>query len=82
MENWWSVAGTRKGIWAKAKAGDLAAIDRAVRIIEKRAWLLGLNAPIKLDVNNERERALMEKFIHDADAMSQLKTLAEKARDP
>ncbi len=36
-------------IWAKVKNGDLKAIDRLLRISERRSKLLGLDAPVKLE---------------------------------
>jgi len=34
-------------VWAKAKKGDVAAVDRVLKIQERRAKLLGLDAPTK-----------------------------------
>jgi transposase-like protein len=34
-------------VWPRAAKGDLAAVDRALRIAERRARLLGLDAPVK-----------------------------------
>ena len=45
-------------VWAKAISGDLPAIDRALRIMERRARLLGLDAPAKVaptDPTGKRE---------------------------
>ena len=36
-----------KAIWASVVAGNLGVIDRALRLEERRARLLGLDAPIK-----------------------------------
>ena len=44
-------------IWPKAKGGDLAAIERALGIMNRRAKLLGLDAPTKVaptDPSGER----------------------------
>lgn len=35
------------GLWADARRGHLGAIDRVLRIMERRAKLLGLDAPLK-----------------------------------
>ena len=40
-------------IWAKALAGDLKAVDRCLRILERRARLLGLDSPAKLEESGE-----------------------------
>ncbi len=40
------------GIWGKATKGELAALDRALRIIESRSKLLGIVAPTKVAPTN------------------------------
>lgn len=39
-------------IWDKAIGGDLSAMDRVIKIIDRRARLLGLDAPQQVAVNN------------------------------
>jgi len=39
------------GIWAQAVKGNQGAIDRALRIMERRAKLLGLDMPVQMQVN-------------------------------
>lgn len=36
------------GVWSKAVGGDLKAIDRVLRIMERRAMYLGLDSPQKM----------------------------------
>lgn len=36
------------GVWGNAVKGDVQSVDRAVKIMERRAKLLGLDAPTKL----------------------------------
>lgn len=43
------------GVWSKAKAGDCQAIDRVLRIQERRAAYEGLDAPKLLRIELERE---------------------------
>jgi hypothetical protein len=38
-------------VWRDATGGDLKAVDRALRIIDQRARLLGLNVPVKAEVD-------------------------------
>lgn len=38
-------------VYKAAKSGDLGAIDRALRIMERRAKLLGLDAPVKQEIS-------------------------------
>lgn len=33
------------GVWQKAKTGDVAALDRAIKIMDRRSAYLGLDAP-------------------------------------
>lgn len=45
-----------QAIWPTALRGDLGAIDRELRISERRAKLLGLDAPARQDVTSAGER--------------------------
>lgn len=36
-------------LWAQAKQGNQGAVDRVLRVMERRAKLLGLDAPTKID---------------------------------
>ena len=40
-------------VWKQAMGGDLKAVDRVLRIIDQRARLLGLNAPVQVGLNGE-----------------------------
>jgi hypothetical protein len=47
-----------RGIWLDARKGNVAKIDRALKIMARRAALLGLDAPIKTeDVTDRRKEA-------------------------
>lgn len=39
-------------IWERAIDGDLSAMDRVIKIVDRRARLLGLDAPQQVAVNN------------------------------
>lgn len=41
----------QRAVWPLAIGGDLAAVTACVRIIDRRAKLLGLDAPVLVDVN-------------------------------
>lgn len=43
------------GCWEAAKSGDVSAIDRAIRIQDRRAKYLGLDAPTKVHQTNSFE---------------------------
>lgn len=45
------------GIWHMALAGNLDAVDRVLKIMERRTRLLGLDKPVQLDVMDWREEA-------------------------
>lgn len=40
--------GMLAGLWQDARKGDVAAVDRVLKISERRAKLLGLDAPVRL----------------------------------
>lgn len=42
-------------IWGKVRAGDMAAIDRMLRIMDRRARYLGLDTPSVVDVQSKGE---------------------------
>lgn len=44
--------GLMVALWPKARRGDLAAVDRVLKIMERRAKLLGLDAPVKVARTN------------------------------
>ena len=56
------------GVWPQAVRGNQGSVDRALRIMERRAKLLGLDAPVKsewsgpdggpIEVTDARERLL------------------------
>ena len=41
------------GLWPAARKGKEGAVDRVLRIMERRAKLLGLDAPVKADVGGK-----------------------------
>ena len=41
------------GLWPEARKGHLGAVDRVLRIMERRASLLGLDAPKQQDIRLE-----------------------------
>lgn len=43
----------QKAVWDDAMDGDLQAVDRAVRIIDRRAKMLGLDAPQQVEVSGQ-----------------------------
>lgn len=48
------------GLWEKAKNGGLEAIDRALKIMERRHKLLGLDAPIKVGIGGDPDAPPVE----------------------
>lgn len=49
--------GMLEGIWRKARRGDVQAIDRVLKIGERRARLLGLDAPVRTALEGGGEGA-------------------------
>jgi predicted transcriptional regulator len=51
------------GLWQQARAGDVQAIDRVLKIMDRRASYLGLDAPktVKVDIT-ERVRQFAEMY--------------------
>lgn len=58
-----------KAIWPAVIKGDLLAIDRLLRIMERRAKLLGLDAPKRIDIT-DRIRRLAEEAGLDPEEMA------------
>ena len=55
------------GLWTKAKSGDVAAVDRALRIMERRANFLGIDAPkatvaMTTDAPNDVRQQLLDRI--------------------
>jgi len=67
------------GLWPRARKGDEAAVDRVLKIMERRAKLLGLDTPARTDVTvhqvDATDTALAE-LLREAKA----KKAAEEAR--
>jgi hypothetical protein len=38
------------GLWPKARAGHASAVDRVLKLMDRRAKYLGLDAPVKVDL--------------------------------
>src|SRR5205823_5555376 len=55
----------QKSLWGKALAGDMPALDRILRIMERRSGLLGLDAPARLGVASNTRVALGGRGLSD-----------------
>lgn len=47
--------GMLRGLWPDARKGNLGAVDRVLKIMERRAKLLGLDAPVKLAHGGDKD---------------------------
>lgn len=60
-----------EGLWSSARKGDVHAVDRVLKISERRAKLLGLDAPVRLAHGGDADAPPIEsKHVHsytDAD---------------
>ena len=59
-------------IYPKVKRGDVAAIDRMLKLQERRAKLLGLDVPVRQDSLNVHVKAQVQQIGHTAPARSVL----------
>ena len=72
------------GLWSKARTGDVAAIDRVVKIMQRRADMLGIDAASKHEVTGKDGRSIR---IEDArtelaGTLARLTAAITPARDP
>lgn len=67
-----------KAMWAKAMKGDVTRVDRCLRIMERRAKLLGLDAPTKQEHTGKDGAELL--FGKDTRTMSLAEMQAEMQR--
>lgn len=47
--------GMLRGLWPDARKGNVGAVDRVLRIMERRAKMLGLDAPMKLAHGGDKD---------------------------
>ena len=55
-----------KYLWSQVSKGNYNAVDRIIKIEERRAKLLGLDAPTKTDVTSGGEKITWKEFIANA----------------
>lgn len=71
------------GIWGRAEKGDEAAIDRVLRILERRAKLTGADAPAKIAETDPEGKAIKTpRNLSDLteDELAEARRLAQKAK--
>jgi hypothetical protein len=61
--------------WQPAIHGDLGAIDRALRISERRSRLLGLDLPVKVDLEARVRRVAEEEGLPVDEIMAEVQRL-------
>jgi hypothetical protein len=66
----------QRAVWGKAVKGDLQAVDRAIKIIDRRAKLLGLDAPqqVQITANDVDLDATVDKMLRVAEMALQQTT--------
>lgn len=73
-----------RGLWDAAIDGKLFAVDRALRIMERRAALLGLDAPAKQDVTilikREAERLAEEMGLDPDEVLAEVADILKASR--
>lgn len=50
--------GMLAALWPKAKNGDVAAVDRVLKISERKAKLLGIEAPVRIETTGKDGKAI------------------------
>jgi hypothetical protein len=73
-----------QAIWTQVMNGKLGAIDRALRIAERRANLLGLDKPKKVaptDPEGDKPYGNEYSDLSDAERMERIMALVERARE-
>lgn len=73
----------QRAVWGKAIKGDLQAVDRAIKIIDRRAKLLGLDAPqqVQITANDVDLDATVDKMLRVAEMALQQTAAAEDGFD-
>lgn len=73
------------GLWPKATTGDTWAVDRVLKIMERRANLLGLDAPVKREISGSiemrgyAERVAAELGLEPAEVVAQAERIIAEA---
>jgi hypothetical protein len=62
-------------VWEQALAGDFQAVDRALKIMERRARLLGLDRPLKIEARADVAAKTENKWNLDALSTEELEML-------
>ena len=58
-----------KAIWPRAMAGELIAVDRVIKILEREAKLMCLDQPIKIDVTERVRQMAIDKGLDPDEAV-------------
>lgn len=71
-----------RAIWPHVITGDLGSIDRLLKIMERRAKMLGLDAPDRIEhyMNEQAERMADELGIEKAEVMAGVQHLLASSR--
>ena len=64
------------GLWPDARKGGQGAVDRVLKIMERRAKLLGLDAPVKLAHGGDKDAPPMQHQHHHALTDAELERIA------
>lgn len=64
------------GVWDKAIQGELGPLDRVIKILERRAKMLGLDAPVKAEVSGPGGRPIALEH-RGTDVLEKLRQMVE-----
>src|SRR5699024_2045667 len=73
----------QRAVWGKAVKGDLQAVDRALKIIDRRSKLLGLDAPqqVQITANDVDLDATVDKMLRVAEMALQQTASEDNSED-
>jgi hypothetical protein len=66
-------------IWPKVRAGDLLAVDRLVRLSKRRSELLGLDAPVRVDIAGYIRQLAEAEGLDPEEAVSEAERIVREA---
>jgi hypothetical protein len=64
-----------KGLWNRSRAGDLSCIDRVIKLLDRRAKLLGLDMPTKTALTNADGSNDLVNMLSDAERAARVRVL-------
>jgi hypothetical protein len=67
-------------VWTKALNGDVRAVDSVLRIMERRAKLLGLDAPTKIDWRDSAAQTAKDLGLDPSEVLAEAEAIFDEDR--